>query len=80
MTPEEIEELVDSFDPEKGLISPAPLPDKLCEDGELGCDGAPELPDEHDDHEGHDHEEDGAVAGVHAIAALCVGSAALALF
>ena len=71
--------------PDNGLISPAPgdddLPDKLCSDGEEGCGGTPEeFRDDDEDEKFLDDvvEQNGAVAGVHAIAALCVSSAALA--
>ena len=71
--------------PDNGLISPGPgdddLPDKLCSDGEQGCGGTPEEfreDDENDKFLDDAVEQDGAVAGVHAIAALCISSAALA--
>ena len=71
--------------PDNGLISPASddddLPDKLCDDGQEGCGGTPEEFREDDEDEKFLDdvvEQNSAVAGVHAIAALCVGSVALA--
>ena len=83
--PADIQDVLDNHNSDFGLISPAPmpddLPDTLCSDGEEGCGGTPEeFRDDDEDDKFLDDvvEQNGAVAKVHAIAALCVGSAALA--